>query len=525
MTRKRKVYSYLLSTVAPAVIAAASMATTSPALAQGVPPGCTGPGTKTSQGGTPQTTCLAAIHLGPTPLRSFDISWVARDIEPGWFLLGDRSNAGIALVNADSLAFIGTYSASAAGAPPGLKFTGVRCGSTPPFTCTTTTAVNNNISGPDGVTSHGIWIYAGDGDSTVKVIDLRQPPPNGIVQSVSTGGTTRLDEMALNLAGTLLFGANNAEDPPFGTLFAANGDSMGPSNVIKIIQVQVSGAIMPSGFGLSIEQPTWEPSTQRFWTSIPIIAQNPPGCNFDGTAGPITCDGGVLVFDPNNLSAAQCTAAFTPGVLCTLGAFNPATNSGVISLHPANLNAATGGCGPNGITVKTNPNGSHTLLMGCTPGNNPFDTTSQTMNPVNRNFADTANITGSDEVWFNPSIYASPGFIGDNRYYLGASKSYTQTPVCTPIIAPPAPFGAQKVCAVLGVVGGDGVLIETIPQGSNSHSVAADAGRNLIYVPQVAPASVVGTGGDTTTVGAQLCGGTDGCVVVYGSPGPHPPAD
>jgi hypothetical protein len=40
------VYSYLLSTVAPAVIAAASMATTSPALAQ-----CTGPGTQTSQGG------------------------------------------------------------------------------------------------------------------------------------------------------------------------------------------------------------------------------------------------------------------------------------------------------------------------------------------------------------------------------------------------------------------------------------------------------------------------------------------
>src|SRR6516165_9013192 len=145
MTRKCKLYSYLLSTVAPAVIAAASMVTTSPALAQpGVPPGCTGPGTKTSQGKTPQTTCLAVVHLGPTPLRSFDISWVARDIEPGWFFLADRSNAGIALVNADNLQFIGTYSANAPGAPA-AKFTGVRCGSTPPFTCSTTIAVNNNI--------------------------------------------------------------------------------------------------------------------------------------------------------------------------------------------------------------------------------------------------------------------------------------------------------------------------------------------------------------------------------------------
>src|SRR6516164_104431 len=126
MTRGKWVRSFLLSTVAPAVIAAASMATTSPALAQGVPPGCTGPGTKTSQGGTPETKCLAVVHLGPTPLRSFDISWVARDIEPGWYLLADRSNAGIALVNANNLQFIGTYSAAAPGAPA-ATFAGTVC--------------------------------------------------------------------------------------------------------------------------------------------------------------------------------------------------------------------------------------------------------------------------------------------------------------------------------------------------------------------------------------------------------------
>jgi hypothetical protein len=440
-------------------------------------------------------------------------------------LLADRSNAGIALVNADNLQFIGTYSAAAPGAPA-AKFAGTVCtagGTVVP--CSTTVAVNNNISGPNGVTSHGIWVYAGDGDSTLKVIDLRQAPPNGIVQSVHTlFGTMRVDEMALTLDGNLLLATSNADDPPFATLFLANGDSLGQSDVIEIIAAEVDPAILPHGFGLSLEQPTWEPSTQRFYTSIPIIANNPPGCNFDASAGPITCDGGVLVFDPNHVTPEQCDGGLEPGIVCVLGAFDPTTNTGVISLHPANRNATLpngpGGCGPNGITVKTNPNGSHTLLLGCTPGNNPFDTTTQTMNPNNRNFEDTANITGSDEVWFNPSIYAPSRFIGDNRYYLGASKSYTLTPVCTPIL-PPSP----KFCAVLGVVGGDGILIETIPQSSNSHSVAADAARNLIYVPQVAPASVVGPGGDTTTVGQQLCGGTDGCVVVYGSPGPHPPAD
>jgi hypothetical protein len=31
----------------------------------------------------------------------------------------------------------------------------------------------------------------------------------------------------------------------------------------------------------------------------------------------------------------------------------------------------------------------------------------------------------------------------------------------------------------------------------------------------VAPAAVVGSGGDTTTVGAGICGSNNGCVAVY----------
>ena len=59
------------------------------------------------------------------------------------------------------------------------------------------------------------------------------------------------------------------------------------------------------------------------------------------------------------------------------------------------------------------------------------------------------------------------------------------------------------------------LLIEKVPQSANSHSVAADAKRNLILVPQVAPFSVVGSGGDTTTVGAGICGTNSGCVAVF----------
>src|SRR5262249_27487516 len=153
-------------------------------------------------------------------------------------------------------------------------------------------------------------------------------PMAALQQTISTGGTTRVDEMALTSDGRLLLAANNAEDPPFATLFTANGDD-NKSHVKILTKITVDPTIIPSGFGLSLEQPAWDPTTRRFYNSIPIIANNPVGCNFGQLPGPITCDGGLLVIDPAALS----------GTTAVLGAFNPATRTGVIALHK---------CGPNG---------------------------------------------------------------------------------------------------------------------------------------------------------------------------------
>jgi len=69
---------------------------------------------------------------------------------------------------------------------------------------------------------------------------------------------------------------------------------------------------------------------------------------------------------------------------------------------------------------------------------------------------------------------------------------------------------------VLGVIDGEtNLLIETIPQSSASNSVAADPRVNHIFVPEAAPVAVVGPSGDTTTVGAGICGTNNGCVAVY----------
>src|SRR5262249_18406065 len=151
--------------------------------------------------------------------------------------------------------------------------------------------------------------------------------------------------------------------------------------------------------------------------------------------------------------------------MVTLGAFNTTTKTGVIALH---------GCGPNGATVGPNEN----ILLGCTPQNNPSDTITLLINAVSLVQTPVNHITGSDEVWYNS---------GDNRSYTGSSRDCGLAAGC--------PHGG----AVLGVIdAGTNTLIEKVPQSSNSHSVAADSKRNLIFVPQVGTAAVVGSGGDTT---------------------------
>ena len=110
----------------------------------------------------------------------------------------------------------------------------------------------------------------------------------------------------------------------------------------------------------------------------------------------------------------------------------------------------------------------------------------------------------------------------------GSTTATTATTLGSSAAIKPAgsPLGSG---AVLGVIDGTSVLIETIPQSSGSHSVAADSKRNLIFVPQVNTTGGithlgVTIGGDVNTtagpgsptVGQLICGqATNGCVAVY----------
>src|SRR5579859_5692915 len=139
------------------------------------------------------TVRVTKIPIPGNPVKSFDISWV--DVPTEHYYLGDRSNAAVDIVNIQTNQLTGQVGG----------FVGFRG--------------SNDTSGPNGVvvTHSGRELWAGDGDSTVKVIDLTT---NSIAATISTGGKNRADEMTYDPKDNILAVVNNADDPPFISLIS-----------------------------------------------------------------------------------------------------------------------------------------------------------------------------------------------------------------------------------------------------------------------------------------------------------------
>src|ERR1700730_18359317 len=185
----------------------------------------------------PARTDKANIQPGGA-FTSFDISFA--DSVTGNIFIADRSNASVDIFSGSSETFLGRATG----------FTGQQA--------------TTSVSGADGVltvTSGGVTtLYAGDGNSTLKVFNASNPAAPTLLQSISTGGTTRVDEMAFSPATGQVLAANNAETPAYGTLFSTtNGGSpvtlqtFGTPPTNKITVPTSQGGIAGGG----MEQPAW----------------------------------------------------------------------------------------------------------------------------------------------------------------------------------------------------------------------------------------------------------------------------
>jgi hypothetical protein len=224
---------------------------------------------------------------------------------------------------------------------------------------------NRNLGGPNGVVgTPDKKVWAGDGDSTVKVADVDPSSPTylQIIASISTANLTsvsmcgptcaRDDEIGYDPVHHIIMIANDAPTsiPPYVTFINANF----PYNVLGQLNFAAQG--LATGNGL--EQPLWVPALNRFLITLPIT-------NADGT-------GSIAVVNPVSRTVDR------------------------------TINVDEFGCSPTGEDL--GPSGH--LVVSCGTFPLVIDLRGSEIGPgINQ-------VGGGDEVTYNP---------GDRRFYVSSS--------------------------------------------------------------------------------------------------------
>jgi DNA-binding beta-propeller fold protein YncE len=204
---------------------------------------------------------VAIIDIPGNKLEQFDIGYV--DSEAGRYYVTDRSNAGVDIFDSRNFTYVGRV-----GGFVGLKFNPDK---KPAIV----------LSGPNGLAfdPQKKQLWAADGDSTVKVIDVAANPPK-IVASIATGGQKRADELGIDTKDGLVLVGNNAEKPSYVTLISTKPDH---AIMAKIEMPDASDGI---------DQPLYVEETGMFYASVPIWKEDKK-------------HGGLAVIDPKALKMVK----------------------------------------------------------------------------------------------------------------------------------------------------------------------------------------------------------------------------
>ncbi len=295
---------------------------------------------------------IGVIPIPGNPLVTSDIIWV--DQATRRLYVADRSNFGIDIFDAVRDTFVGRVTGFAG--PEPSRGDPIANATTPP----------PNGEGPSGVlVTPDKKVWAGDGDSAVKVADVDPSSPNylKIVRSISTAipecgsHCDRADEIAYDPVDHIIIIANNQ---PLTATPPARGNPY--ATLINADTYRVLGHITFEG-ATGLEQPLWVPEQRRFLITAPGYRDN------RGSNGGF---GELAVIDPKSMKVER-------------------------SLNPGRCHPSAEALGP-----------SQHVLVSCG-------------GPVVINAADGTIISaitqvgGGDENWYNP---------GDGRFYFtGNDKS------------------------------------------------------------------------------------------------------
>lgn len=183
---------------------------------------------------------IATLQGPDIPARAgrwaFDISWVDQGSQ--LYFVADAGNARVDIFDARSSTYLGSIGG----------FTGFHG--------------NLDTQGPAGLLTDNLYqLWAGDGNSTVKVIDLFS---RRIIATLSTGGKMRADELAYDPQEQLLLVTNGSDKPPFATFISATSR-------------RIVGKIVFPDATDGLEAPTWDAVTHKFYLSVPATRQSPGG--------------------------------------------------------------------------------------------------------------------------------------------------------------------------------------------------------------------------------------------------------
>jgi hypothetical protein len=263
---------------------------------------------------------IKTITLPGKPLMEFDIGWV--DDRSRSYYLADRSNARVAVIDADRAMYSHALGEG--------RFMGA--------------AATGATSGPNGVTvlEDRQEVWAGDGDSTIKVIDIRT---GELVAAIGTGGNKRVDELAYDPKHSLVLAANDQEPVPFATIVSAAS---------RKIAVKIEFPRATNG----LHQPVWDPIGGRFYVPITEVDGN-------------KATGEIAAIDP--------------------------TSGHLLASHPVR------DCQPAGLAIGPSRDlcigcSRAAIVAGFAPRSLIMDlTTGGIVGIVNE-------VGGSDEIWYNPSL-------------------------------------------------------------------------------------------------------------------------
>lgn len=199
--------------------------------------------------------------------------------------------------------------------------------------------------GPDGVLVDNLGqIWAGNGDGTVKVGSTTTLAET---DSIATGQTGRADELGYDPEEHLIIVTNPADSPPRVTLINAASHRV------------VGHVAIPNAEPDTIEQPQWDPLTERFLVSVGATSDHP--------------NGEIAVIDPKTLSLDKVFPITQP-------------------------------CAPAGLAIGP----GRDALIGCASANPIIiDRATGTLKATLR------QASGADEVWYSASdgrYYAAEGF-------------------------------------------------------------------------------------------------------------------